>query len=109
MKITQRNFIKAVAATMKEDPTNTLVKEDGKMFDVFSVFALNLLCVLENEDINEKDFACAVNDVIIKATEEMRYTDHLGITCLALISFSVRIWNNLKPLQKCEKCTSIRL
>ena len=99
MKITKDNFTKATAEAMNRESTQKLFKADPKAFDMFSLFSFILFNRLEGKDVTEDDFIGSVAMVILDALPD-RIKQSTMIKNLALIIFSLQIWDELKKLDK---------
>lgn len=101
MKITKDNYIKATAEAMNRESTQKLLKADSQVFDMFSLFAFAVFNRLDGKDITEDSFYSTVADVIAQASPE-KISSISTIKQLALIIFSLQIWEELEKLDKSD-------
>lgn len=99
MKITKDIYIKATAEAMNRDSTQKLFKAEPQAFDMFSLFSYTLFNRLEGKDITEDDFTDAVSMVIVDALPDSIKQSTM-IKNLALIIFSLQIWDELEKQDK---------
>lgn len=99
MKITKDIYIKATAEAMNRESAQKLFEAEPQMFEMFSLFSFILFTRLEGKDVTEDDYADAVAMLIedalpnsIKQSAMLKY--------LALIIFSLQIWDILEKLDK---------
>lgn len=101
MKITKDNYTKATAEAMKRESTEKLFKAEPQAFDMFSLFSFTLFTRLEGKDVTEDDFTDAVSMVIVDALPDSIKQSTM-IKNLALIIFSLQIWDELEKLNKSD-------
>lgn len=99
MKITKDIYTKATAEAMNRESTQKLFKADPQAFDMFSLFSFTLFTRLEGKDVTEDDFTDAVAMVIVDALPDSIKQSTM-IKNLALIIFSLQIWDELEKLDK---------
>ena len=95
MKITKDNYIKATAEAMNRESTQKLFKADSQAFDMFSLFSFILFDRLEGKDVTEDDFIDSLVMVILDTLPDS-IKHSTTIKYLALILFSLQIWEELK-------------
>ena len=95
MKITKDIFLVATAQAMQNGPTKKLFKAEPVVFDMFSLFAFAVFNRLDGKDITEDDFDYTVANVIVDTLPE-DITVNTRIKSLALIIFSLQIWDELE-------------
>lgn len=101
MKITKDNFTKATAEAMNRKSTQKLFKAVPKAFDMFSLFSFILFNRLEGKDVTEDDFIGSTTMVILDALPDSIKRSTI-IKNLALIIFSLQIWEELKKQDKSD-------
>lgn len=101
MKIAKDNYIKATAEAMNRESTQKLFKADPKAFDMFSLFSFILFDRLEGKDVTEDDFIGSTAMVILDALPDSIKQSTM-IKQLALIIFSLQIWEELEKLDKSD-------
>lgn len=99
MKITKDIYTKATAGAMNRESTQKLFKADPQAFDMFSLFSFTLFTRLEGKDVTEDDYSDAVAMVIVDALPDSIKQSTM-IKNLALIIFSLQIWDELEKLDK---------
>ena len=99
MKITKDIYIKATAEAMNMESTKKLFKAEPQAFDMFSLFSFTLFTRLEGKDVTEDDYTDAVSMVIVDALPDSIKQSTM-IKNLALIIFSLQIWDELEKLDK---------
>lgn len=101
MKINKDIFISATAEAMSKESAKKLFKSEPSAFDMFSTFALAVFIRLDGKDITEDDFSDTVASVIVDTIPD-KVTDGTMIKDLALLIFSLQIWDELVKLDKPE-------
>lgn len=101
MKITQDIYTKATAEAMNRESTQKLFKGYSQAFDMFSLFSFILFNKLEGKDVTEDDFIDSVATVIQDALPDSIERSTI-IKNLALIIFSLQIWEELKKQDKSD-------
>ena len=101
MKINKDIFLVVTAEAMQNDSTKKLFKDEPVAFDMFSLFAFAVFNSLDGKDITEDSFHSTVADVLIQASPE-KISDISMINQLALIIFSLQIWEELEKLDKSD-------
>ena len=99
MKITKDIYTKATAEAMNRESTQKLFKAEPQVFDMFSLFSFTLFTRLEGKDVTEDDYTDAVAMVIVDALPDSIKQSTM-IKNLALIIFSLQIWDELEKLDK---------
>lgn len=99
MKITKDIYTKATAEAMNMESTKKLFKDNPQAFDMFSLFSFKLFTRLEGKDVTEDDYTDAVSMVIVDALPDSIKQSTM-LKNLALIIFSLQIWDELKKLDK---------
>lgn len=99
MKITKDIYTKATAEAMNKESTKKLFKVEPQAFDMFSLFSFTLFTRLEGKDVTEDDYTDAVSMVIVDALPDSIKQSTM-IKNLALIIFSLQIWDELEKLDK---------
>ena len=99
MKITKDNYTKATAEAMSRESTQKLFKAYSQAFDMFSLFSFILFNRLEGKDVTEDDFIGSVEMIILDALPDSIKRSTM-IKYLALIIFSLQIWDELEKLDK---------
>ena len=102
MKITKDIYIKATAEAMSRESTQKLFKADPQAFDMFSLFSYTLFDRLEGKDVTEDDYSDAVAMVIVDALPDSIKQSTM-VKNLALIIFSLQIWDELEKLDKSDR------
>ena len=95
MKINKGIFLVATAEAMQNNSTKKLFKAEPVAFDMFSLFAFAVFNILDGKDITEDSFHSTVADVLVQASPE-KISDISMIKQLALIKFSLQIWEELE-------------
>lgn len=101
MKITKDIFLKATAEAMAKDSTAKLFKAEPNAFDMFSFFAYALFDRLDGKEVTEDEFTDAVCMTIVDALPESIKASTM-VKNLALIIFSLQIWEELEKLDKSD-------
>lgn len=101
MKITKDNYVKATAEAMNRESAQKLFKAEPQTFDMFSLFSFILFTRLEGKDVTDDDFTDAVLMVILDALPDSIKRSTI-IKNLALIIFSLQIWEELKKQDKSD-------
>jgi hypothetical protein len=101
MKITKDNFMKATAEAMNRDATLKLFNAEPQAFDMFSLFSFTLFTRLEGKDVTEDDFTDSVAMVLVDVLPDSIKQSTM-IKNLALIMFSLQIWDELEKLDKSD-------
>lgn len=99
MKITKDIYTKATAEAMKKDSTKKLFEAEPNAFDMFSKFSYAVFNRLDGKDITMDDFIDTVSDVLVSSSPD-KISDSTMIKQLALIIFSLQIWEELEKLDK---------
>ena len=99
MKITKDLFLKATAEAMSRDSTQKLFKAEPQAFNMFTLFSYALFNRIEEKDVTEDEFTDAVATVIVDALPDSIKQSTM-IKNLALIIFSLQIWEELEKLDK---------
>ena len=99
MKITKDIYTKATAEAMNRESTQKLFKAEPQAFDMFSLFSFTLFTRLVGKDVTEDDYNNAVAMVLIHALPDSIKQSTM-IKNLALIIFSLQIWDELEKLDK---------
>lgn len=102
MKVTRELFLKATANAMEIDSTKKLFDAEPIAFDMFSLFSYIVMAKVENKEITEDDFTEVIADVIVESLPDS-LTNGTMLKDLALVVFSIQIWNNLEKLCKPDK------
>ena len=85
MKITRHNFIHATANAMEQESTAKLFKADPESFDMFSLYSYAIFQIIEGKNLTEDEYA-----------------EHVTTYTLALLIFSMQIWNELEKIENHE-------
>ena len=99
MKITRRNFLHATANAMDQESTAELFKADPESFDMFSLYSYAIFQIIEGKNLTEDEYAEHVTDYTSHLITETSTTSTGLLKTLALLIFSMQIWNELEKME----------
>ena len=99
MKITRHNFIHATANAMELESTAKLFKADPESFDMFSLYSYAIFQLIEGKNLTEDEYAEIVTTYISQLATETSTTNTGLLKTLALLIFSMQIWNELEKME----------
>ena len=99
MKITRHNFLHATANAMELETTTKLFDHDPEAFDMFSLFSYAIFQLIEGKNLTEDEYAEIVTTYTSQLATETSTTDFGLLRILALLMFSMQIWNELEKME----------
>ena len=99
MKITRHNFLHATANAMENESTAELFKADPESFDMFSLFSYAIFQIIEGKNLTKDEYAEYVTTYISRLATETSTTTTGLLKVLALLIFSMQIWNELEKME----------
>ena len=100
MKITRHNFIHATANAMELESASKLFKTNPESFDMFSLYSYAIFQIIEGKNLTEDEYAEIVTDFTAQLVSNTSTPDSGLLKTLALLIFSMQIWNELEKMEK---------
>ena len=99
MKITRHNFLHATANAMEQESTANIFKNNPEAFDMFSLFSYAIFQIIEGKNLTEDEYAEHVTTYVSRLASETSTTNTGLLKTLALLIFSMQIWNELEKME----------
>lgn len=99
MKITKHNFIHATANAMEQESTAKLLNALPEFFDMFSLFSYAIYQKIKGTNQTEDSYAERVTNFITELAKDKELTETNLQKYLALLIFSMQIWNELEKME----------